>query len=101
MDLQDELGKTWFDMKQVSNICGIKIDGKLVGRNELFKILRQNRILQEGNNLPFKKYVYLEYFLVKKGTVQRQKQYNKETLKTLVSLKGIEFIKQILTNKNV
>jgi phage antirepressor YoqD-like protein len=87
----------WFDMKQVSNILQLQIKNKLVGRNEIFKLLRQKRILQEGNNLPYKKFVDLGYFDIKTSVVERVGQYNRETQKTLVSSTGIEFIKITLT----
>lgn len=94
MTLEEELQETWFDMSKVANICSIKINKKLIGRNQLFKLLRQKKILQEGNNLPYKKYINLEYFKVKKIEIDRPGQYDKESFKTTVSLKGIEFIKE-------
>ena len=95
MTLEKELQETWFDMSQVANICQIKIKNKSVGRNELFKLLRKKKILQEGNNLPYKRFIDAKYFLVKKIEVERVGQYNRENLKTTVSLSGIEFIKNL------
>lgn len=98
MDLEQELNETCFDMKSVSNILKLKINGKLVGRNELFKLLRKEKILQEGNNLPFKKYIQMGHFQVKKIEIERSNQYLKEGFKTLVTQKGIEFIKSKINN---
>jgi phage antirepressor YoqD-like protein len=89
----------FLDMSEVANICQIKIKGKLVGRNELFKLLRKNRVLQEGNNLPYRKYIDLDYFRVKRTQIEKPNQYTKETFKTTVSQKGIEFIKELLIQK--
>lgn len=99
MDLEQELQTIFFDIGEVANICQIKIKGKLVGRNELFKLLRKNKVLQEGNNLPYKKYIELDYFRVKRTQIERPNQYTKETFKTTVSQKGIEFIKSLLIQK--
>lgn len=96
MTLEEELQETWFDMSKVANICSIKINKKLIGRNQLFKLLRQKKILQEGNNLPYKRFIDAKYFLVKKIEVERVGQYNRESLKTTVSQSGIEFIKNLL-----
>lgn len=100
MSLTEELQEIFFDMGQVANICQIKINNKLVGRNELFKLLRKHRVLQEGNNLPYKKYIVEGYFRVKKSEVERIGQYNKEAFKTQVSKKGIKFIKELLNQNN-
>lgn len=95
MTLDLELQATFFDMKQVANICKIKKNGKIIGRNELFKLLRKNRILQEGNNLPFKKYIDAGYFEIKKKVVKNPNQYNRDSFKTTVSQSGIAFIKEL------
>lgn len=89
-----------FDMRKVAEILKLKIDGKLVGRNQLFKLLRQRKVLQEGNNLPYKKYIELGYFKVKKIEIDRPGQYDKEGFKTTVSQEGIEFIKEIFKEQN-
>lgn len=94
-----EFSAEFIDMKTVAQICRFKINGKLIGRNQLFQLLRQKRILQQGNNLPYKKFIELGYFEIKKSTVERTLMNPKETLKTLVSLSGIEFIKEQL-NQN-
>lgn len=90
-----ELQETFFDMKNVANILKLKINGKFIGRNELFKLLRKNKVLQEGNNLPYKKFLLMGYFRVLKIEVERKNQYVKEGFKTQVSQSGIEFIKQL------
>lgn len=91
----DRTNQDFFDMKQVANICKIKINGKLVGRNELFKLLRQKRVLQEGNNLPYRKFILEGYFKVVKLEIEKPGQYIKTGFKTTVSKQGIEFIKQL------
>lgn len=95
MSLETEIESIYFDMSQVSNICNIKIKKKAVGRNELFKLLRKKRILQEGNNLPYKRFIDAGYFKVQKNTIKRIDQYDRESQKTLVSQKGVELIKEM------
>lgn len=94
-----EFSAEFIDMKAVAKICQFKVDGKVIGRNQLFELLRKKKILQQGNNLPYKKFIELGYFEIKKSTVERTLMNSKETLKTLISLGGIEFIKEQL-NQN-
>lgn len=86
----------YIDMKAVAEICKFKVDGKLVGRNELFKLLRKNKVLQEGNNLPYKKFIEAGYFEIKKSTIERTLMNPKQSAKTLISSSGIEFIREQL-----
>ena len=88
-------------MKNVSNILKLKINGKIIGRNELFKLLRKKKVLQEGNNLPYKKFLSEGYFRVLKIEIERKNQYVKEGFKTQVSQSGIVFIRNLLTQNNV
>jgi phage antirepressor YoqD-like protein len=90
------LDEIHLDMKKVSEILKLKINGKLVGRNELFKLLRKKKVLQEGNNLPYKKFLSEGYFEVKELEIERPGQYIKTGYKTTVSLKGMQFIKELL-----
>jgi len=89
----------YVDMKAVAEICKFKVDGKTIGRNQLFQLLRKKRILQEGNNLPYKKYIEAGYFEIKKSTVERTLMNPRKNLKTVISLSGIEFIKQQLNQE--
>lgn len=90
------LEEDYVDMKQVSNILKLRVNGKLIGRNELFKILRKKKVLQQGNNLPYRSFINLGYFKVKELTIERTGQYEKTCFKTTVSKLGIEFIKQLV-----
>ena len=99
MTLEEELDETWFDIGQVANILQLKIGKRLMGRNQLFKLLRQKRVLQ-GANLPYNRYVQLGYFTIQKTTIEKVGQYTRVSEKTLVSLRGIEFIKTILIQNN-
>lgn len=96
MNLEQELNQVWFDMSQVANVLQLKINNKVIGRNQIYKLLRQKRVFQVGNNLPYRKYINLGYFIIKKTVVKREGQYDRETYKTLVSTTGIEFIKTTL-----
>jgi phage antirepressor YoqD-like protein len=96
MTIDKELQETYFDMSEVANICKVKINGKQIGRNELFKQLRKNKILQEGNNLPYKVYINLGFFRVKTVEIDKPNQYTKTSSKTQVSNRGIQFIKELL-----
>lgn len=81
--------KTAIPMEQVAKVLGIKG----IGRNKLFQLLRELKILQ-GNNMPYQTYIDRGYF----RTIESQ--YTKPTgetviyIKTLVFQKGIDFIRK-------
>lgn len=99
MNIDKDTEVYFFDMKKAAEIAGIKIKGKKIGRNELFKILRSRRILQEGNNLPLKKYIDKGYFKIENKDVDKLNMYKKNYSKALVSISGINFIKELLKEK--
>ena len=84
--------KTENDFEQVSKL----LNYKNVGRNTLFKILRDNDILTM-KNFPYQKYVELEYFKLVEGNYIRNGEIE-VYLKTVVSQKGIEFIDKLLSD---
>lgn len=65
-----------------------------IGRNRLFEILREKKVLME-NNIPYQKYCDLGYFRV----IEQKYSIDGEvriSLKTLVYQSGIDFIRKIL-----
>lgn len=65
-----------------------------VGRNKLFEILRNNKILQQ-NNQPYQKYVDSGYF----RTIEQKYTKNGDVcinIKTLVYQKGLDYIRKLL-----
>ncbi len=67
---------------------------KKVGRNKMFEILRNNKVLQQ-NNQPYQKYVDCGYF----RTIEQKFTKNGDTcinIKTLVYQKGLDFIRKLL-----
>lgn len=82
--------KTAIDIKAVANTLHFKN----IGRNKLFEILRNKKILM-GNNLPYQKYVDCGYFrtIEQKYTTSDGVKIN---IKTLVYQKGMGFIRRIL-----
>lgn len=86
---------SWIDFEQVSKTIGIRG----LGRNNLFKFLKQNGILQSNNN-PYQEYIDRGYFkLVESSFVDkdgRQRIYSK----TVVSQKGLGFILKLTQKIN-
>jgi phage antirepressor YoqD-like protein len=82
--------KTAIEMSQVAKVIDMGY-----GRNELFEYLRQNKVLM-SNNMPYQKYIDLEYFRV------IEQKYNKPdgsicvNTKTLVYQKGIDYIIRLI-----
>ncbi len=84
--------KTAIPMDQVAKVIG----KKGIGRNKLFAILRDKRILDRGN-IPYQEYVDRGYFRV---VEQKYTTPNGEThinIKTLVYQKGVDYIRRLIT----
>lgn len=87
--------KTAIQIGDVAKMLGIKG----VGRNNLFQLLRDKKIL-DRNNVPYQQYVDSGYFRVieQKYTVAGEVRIN---IKTLVYQKGIDWIRRITENEKV
>ena len=66
-----------------------------VGRNKLFLILRENKVLQQ-NNQPYQKYIDCGYFRVIEQKYEAMPGEIRINIKTLVFQKGVDFIKKLL-----
>ena len=87
------------DSKQAIAIGDVaKVLDMGIGRNKLFEILRETKVLMPDNR-PYQKYIDAGYFRV----VEQKYQKNGDTyinLKTLVFQKGIDFIRRKLEKEN-
>ena len=70
---------------------------RLVGRNTLFSILREQGILQK-DNMPFQTYVDRGYFRVVESKWNTPNGDVKVNYKTVVYQKGIDYISKLLKN---
>ena len=78
------------EMKAVSST----LNYVAVGRNKLFAILREQKVLQ-SNNIPYQKYIDAGYF----RTIETKKNCGTEVrifIKTLVYQKGLDYIRKLL-----
>ena len=78
-------------MKEVAKVLGIKG----LGRNKLFKFLRDKKIL-DRNNMPYQEYVDRGYFRVIEQRYNTNNGDIKITFTTLVYNKGIVYIRKLL-----
>lgn len=83
--------KRAIEMKAVANTLNFV----KVGRNKLFQILRDNKILQH-NNLPYQRYVDCHYFRTIEQKYTTQDGEVKISIKTLVYQRGVDYIKDLL-----
>ncbi|NLR64842.1 hypothetical protein HGH92_11055 [Chitinophaga varians] len=82
--LQDE----WFDMKKAAKLLNAKM-----GRTKLYRYLREEGVLMSDNE-PYQQYVDAGYFkLITKDIRGRMGQLLFRQPVTLVSMKGVDFIK--------
>jgi len=70
-----------------------------IGRNRLFEILRDRRILM-GNNQPYQKYVDAGYFRIVEQKYTKPDSSTCINIKTLVYQKGLDYIRK-LVEKNL
>lgn len=83
--------KTAIEMKAVANTLHFKS----IGRNKLFAILREKKILM-GNNMPYQKYVDCGYFRTVEQKFSTPDGEVRVSIKTIVYQKGVDFIRKTL-----
>lgn len=83
--------KTAIEMKAVANTLHFKN----VGRNKLFAILREKKILM-GNNMPYQRYVDCGYFRTVEQKFSTLDGEVRVSIKTIVYQKGVDFIRKTL-----
>lgn len=78
------------DMKEAAKILNIKG----LGRNNLFELLRNRKIL-DNHNIPYQQFVDAGYFRVIETKYQTNDGETKISLKTVVFQKGLDYIRKI------
>ena len=84
--------KTAVDIASVAKV--LNIQG--IGRNKLFEILRNKKILM-NNNQPYQKYIDCNYFRTVEQKFNKPDGSVNINIKTLVYQKGVQYIKKVLT----
>ena len=79
------------DMKEVAKL----LNYKNIGRNKLFEILRDEKIL-DNHNQPYQKYIDAGYFRVIETKFEDKDGDTHINLKTVVFQKGVDYIKKTL-----
>ena len=85
--------KDTVDMAQAAKVLNMGI-----GRNKLFELLRDNKVLQ-GNNQPYQKYIDCGYFRVIESKFTKPNGDTSITLKTVVYQKGLNFIRKLINKE--
>lgn len=83
--------KTAIPMEAVAKTMGIHG----IGRNNLFKFLRDKKILKE-NNLPYQEFVDRGYFRVVESKYTKASGETCIYIKTLVYQKGVDYIRKLI-----
>jgi phage antirepressor YoqD-like protein len=79
--------------------CAKILNAKNIGRNKLFEILRNKKILNEHNQ-PYQKYVDCGYFRIIETSFNLPDGTQKINLKTVVFQKGLDFIRRTVAIDN-
>ena len=92
-DFYDEVAgsKDSIEMGHVAKVLGIKG----IGRNKLFEILRNKKILDK-NNIPYQKFVDSGYFRVLEQKYTTPNGEVKINIKTMVFQKGVDYIRKVI-----
>lgn len=83
--------KDSIEMGHVAKVLGIKG----IGRNKLFSILRDKKVL-DRNNVPYQSYVDRGYFRVLEQKYTVPSGEVKINIKTMVFQKGVDFIRKVV-----
>ena len=83
--------KTAIDIGNASKVLGISG----IGRNKLFDILREQRIL-DGSNIPYQLYIDRGYFRVIEQKYNMPNGEVRINFKTLVYQRGLDFIRKVV-----
>ena len=79
------------DMSEVAKILNFKN----FGRNKIFELLRNKRVLRQ-NNEPYQRYVERGHFKLIEMTYEKPNGKTGIKMKTVVSQKGVNYIKKII-----
>ena len=83
--------KDSIEMGHVAKVLGIKG----IGRNKLFEILRNKKVLDKSN-IPYQKFVDSGYFRVLEQKYTTPSGETKINIKTMVFQKGVDYIRKII-----
>lgn len=86
--------KSAIEMASVAKVLDMGI-----GRNNLFEVLRQNKILM-GNNQPYQKFVDMGLFRVIEQKFTKPNGDTCINIKTLVYQKGVDYIRKLLSERS-
>lgn len=78
------------DMAQAAKVLNMGI-----GRNRLFKMLREKKVLQ-NNNQPYQEYVDRGYFRLIETSFQKPDGSTHISIKTVVYQKGLDYIRKVV-----
>lgn len=85
--------KDTVDMAQAAKVLNMGI-----GRNKLFELLRDNKVLQQ-NNQPYQKYIDCGYFRVIESKFTKPTGDTSINLKTVVYQKGLNHIRKLINKE--
>ena len=92
VDFYDTVTKSddWMDMSEVAKL----LNYQKLGRNKIFNILRENKILRK-NNQPYQEYVDRGYFKLIEQAYTTTYDI-RISFKTVISQKGLDYIKKVI-----
>jgi phage antirepressor YoqD-like protein len=84
----------WFTIGETAKALGLKdSEDRVLGRNKLFSLLRQDKILMQNN------FFYQQYIVLGIGMMYRvEKDYNHKPYVPLFSHRGINYLKHRYTD---
>jgi len=96
VDFYDTVTKSdeWMEMSEVAKL----LNYRNLGRNKIFKILRENKILRKKNNQPYQEYVDRGYFKLIEQVYTTTYGDTRISYKTVISQKGLDYIKKVIDN---
>lgn len=95
VDFYDTVTKSdeWMEMSEVAKL----LNYEKLGRNKIFNILRENKILRK-NNQPYQEYVDRGCFKLIEQVYTTTYGDTRISYKTVISQKGLDYIKKVIDN---
>tara|TARA_Y100001972_G_C7616355_1_gene309092 strand:- start:823 stop:1230 length:408 start_codon:yes stop_codon:yes gene_type:complete len=95
VDFYDTVTKSdeWMEMSEVAKL----LNYQKLGRNKIFNILRENKILRK-NNQPYQEYVDRGCFKLIEQVYTTTYGDTRISYKTVISQKGLDYIKKVIDN---
>lgn len=89
IDDENNHGTYWYTVSEIAKVIGMKDENnRYVGRNKMYKLLRDEKILMENGNYPYQQYIVLGIVQMYRKTIG-----NYTVFMPIFSMRGVNYLK--------